>query len=467
MALAFNQHDRAMRLQSAGSGKGLVVKVVAALEQGLAAYKRDRHSFDPDSLQYLEPDLDVLIKIAEGMVESLKSRSAKYNDMVTKTILAIGDCNSAMRVVQKHLSDVNSQLEEERVTEELDLRKVREVQEAINENNKKISELQDHIEDLKKWFWVPGYNYYLMGQALNDLCTKKRATLEERLQQESSELQSTAERLRQHRSLRDELTGETNVLQCKIHALEESKKGFDQTKKIYDARIATIYDVIVYYRLLHDAVKNIKDNLDLPKVIEKLDNPRKLVSHTGDVRQGTLKDALIQLGDDYDQYDEREGEVAGGEVGIFTFQLLGIHEPMDDGKYRLATMQDVKDHRDALLVTMPKWEIANLADGSVDGALYGGNVSPRIRSDVSQKLAVKTPEHLTFKLLGINDPIEYPVYRLATVDEVTANKNELFKAMPSWEIANLQDGSVSGWLYGGAVSPRIRNDVGHKLGVKV
>lgn len=43
-------------------------------------------------------------------------------------------------------------------------------------------------------------------------------------------------------------------------------------KKIYDVRIVMIYDVIVYYCLLYDVVKNIKDNLDFFKVIEKLDN---------------------------------------------------------------------------------------------------------------------------------------------------------------------------------------------------
>lgn len=78
--------------------------------------------------------------------------------------------------------------------------------------------------------------------------------------------------LRLYRFFCDELMGEINVLQCKIYVLEEFKKEFDQMKKIYDVRIVMIYDVIVYYCLLYDVVKNIKDNLDFFKVIEKLDN---------------------------------------------------------------------------------------------------------------------------------------------------------------------------------------------------
>ena len=42
--------------------------------------------------------------------------------------------------------------------------------------------------------------------------------------------------------------------------------------------------------------------------------------------------------------------------------------------HRLATVQEVKNHRHALLKAMPGWEIANLADGSLEGALYGGFV---------------------------------------------------------------------------------------------
>lgn len=54
------------------------------------------------------------------------------------------------------------------------------------------------------------------------------------------------------------------------------------------------------------------------------------------------------------------------------FKLFHIAKQLPP-QYRLATVQDVHDHRDALLRAMTSWEIANLADGSVDGASYGGH----------------------------------------------------------------------------------------------
>jgi hypothetical protein len=54
-----------------------------------------------------------------------------------------------------------------------------------------------------------------------------------------------------------------------------------------------------------------------------------------------------------------------------TFKLFNINEQLPLN-YHLATVQEVCYHRHALFEAMPNWEIANLADGSVDGACYVG-----------------------------------------------------------------------------------------------
>lgn len=53
-----------------------------------------------------------------------------------------------------------------------------------------------------------------------------------------------------------------------------------------------------------------------------------------------------------------------------TFKLFPIREQLSP-QYRLATVQDVHDHRNACLREMSMWEIANLEDGSVYGARLG------------------------------------------------------------------------------------------------
>lgn len=65
---------------------------------------------------------------------------------------------------------------------------------------------------------------------------------------------------------------------------------------------------------------------------------------------------------------EVDSDVAGPPV---TFKLFCIGNQLPP-QYRLATVKEVQDHQEALVRAMPGCEIANLADGSVDGAALGG-----------------------------------------------------------------------------------------------
>jgi len=49
--------------------------------------------------------------------------------------------------------------------------------------------------------------------------------------------------------------------------------------------------------------------------------------------------------------------------------LLGIGDELPP-QYHLATVQEVEEYPIALAKVMPGWEIANLANGSVDGYCY-------------------------------------------------------------------------------------------------
>ncbi len=213
-----------------------------------------------------------------------------------------------------------------------------------------------------------------MRLALSCTIFAQISNLESRLSEKrnsvNDERKSTKEHLEALRARVDMLTGEKRVMQCKIHALEESKKGFEQRSKAYAARIVVVADVKVYYDLLRLAIEIMEENLDLPaKEIEKLNDSTELVLSTGEVRQDTLKGALIHLGEEYDRYTKYNGLVEGVTI---SFKLFKIHEPLPR-EYRLATVQEVNRHPEELSQAMPGWEIANLVDGSVVGALYGGS----------------------------------------------------------------------------------------------
>lgn len=376
------------RLQDAGGAKRLVTKVIDALERAISDYERDRRSFDDTLHDPLKPDLDVLITITEEMAALMKSDEDHEEQLLEKAEHAIGDCNDRMRALQQHTDVVNADIAKESATAANDQEKLKELQAELDENDRKIAEVRDNMKKAVTWWWVPGYNLYLLGNTLDDLIANRGPTLIDKVRDYEKEMDLTKEHLNSLRALVKVLTGEKLDMERKIEALKDSRISLERRSKVYAARIALLSDAVLYYRLLENAEGQIEENLDLPKEIEKLNESKEYVLPTGEVRRDTLKGELIHVAEEYDLYKKRlDGQLAEG-VSI-SFKLFNISEELPQN-YRLATVQEVENHRLELLKAMPSWEIANLADGSVDGTLYGGSASPNFRIDVSDKLAVET-----------------------------------------------------------------------------
>lgn len=374
------------RLKPAGGSKGLVERVVARVEHGLSLYKQDSDSLDEDFFEPLKPDLDALIKITEEMAGFTQSRSVLYEERLVKAARAIGICQGNMSAKQQQLDAANAAIADYNARAALDRSKVESLQREIDEINRKIAEIKRERERLAMFFWVPGYNWYLLGSTLVDLCQKREPILAGRLRDELQEKNSTEERLRAEHDKYDVLAKEKRVMEWTIRDLKDSRTVLEQNNKVYSARFVFLSEVLLFYRLLSTKIGNMKANLDLPQAIEMLYESRQLVQLNGEVRQVTLKAAVIHLGEDHDRYLERGPALAHG-VRV-SFKLLSFDEPLPS-KCRLATVQEVTDNQDALFKAMPRWEIANLADGSVSGRSYNGHVSSQIRNNVGHKLGVK------------------------------------------------------------------------------
>jgi hypothetical protein len=363
-----SQKELDTRLKDAGGAKGLVDGVIGVLEHAISVYKRDRNSLDETLLEPLKLDLDVLITITKEMADLMQSQSDHDQQVLENALRAIGDCNAMRGELQQDIDEVNEKIARDIATAADENARLKDLHDAINENKRKFAECGEHMDRAEKWLWVPGYKWYLLGTLLHDLCKNQQSHLSEIIAVRN-ERKSTEEHLEALRARVDMLTGEKRIMQCKIHALEESKKGFEQRSKAYAARIAVVADVILYYHLLRIAIENMEENLDLPKEIEKLNDSRELVLLTGEVCQDTLKGAFMHLGEDYDRYKKYNGLVEGVTI---SFKLFKFHEPLPR-EYRLATVQEVNRHPEELYKAMPGWEIANLVDGSVAGALCGGS----------------------------------------------------------------------------------------------
>jgi len=283
------QKELDTRLKDAGGAKDLVEGVIAVLEHAISVYKRDRNAFDETLLEPLKLDLDVLITITKEMEDLMQSQSDHDQRVLENALHKIGECNAERQALQQRIDEVNEEVARGNATAADDNATLEELHDAINENNRKIAECRERMDRAMWWWWVPGYNSYAIRTLLDDLCTNQQPRLSEKLNAVNDERKSTEENLKALRAHVDMLRGKKRVMQCKIHALEESKKGFEQRSKAYAARFAVVADVILYYQLLRNAIEYMEENLDLPKQIEKLNDSGELVLSTGEVRQDTLK----------------------------------------------------------------------------------------------------------------------------------------------------------------------------------
>lgn len=388
MSISRLGQDCERRLKLAGGSKGLVESVIAKVEHGLSLYKQDSDSFDEDFFESLKPDLDALIKITEEVAKATQSRMALYEKRSQKAQLTIGHCQDNMSAKQEQLNATNGSLAAINAKVDLDRRKVGDLQREYDENNRKLAEVRGRQEELAKWFWVPGYGQYLAVVNIIDVCEKQEATLAGRLRDERQEMNSTVERLREEQRKHDRLVEEKRGIEWTIRDLRDSRRVLEQKLKAYSDRFAFLSEILLYFGKLSSKIGNIKANLDFPEAIEELYKSTILVHLNGEVREVTLKAAIIHLGEDYDRYLQSGPNLAEGDS--VTFKLLTMGEPLPSN-YRLATVQEATDYQWALFKTMPSWEIANLADGSVSGKSYGGPVSSQIRNDVGHKLAVEEP----------------------------------------------------------------------------
>ncbi|KAL3136681.1 hypothetical protein ABBQ38_005918 [Trebouxia sp. C0009 RCD-2024] len=130
--------------------------------------------------------------------------------------------------------------------------------------------------------------------------------------------------------------------------------------------------------------------------------------------------------------------------GQSRFVLRSTAEPLP-ADYRLATRHDISTFQGFLWEAMPAWEIAILADGWVDGCLYGGNTGSDARENLGHKLGVLT--NATHFILQPRAEAFPPQYRLANRLDVSLFKPFLFEVVPTGEVAYLEDGWVdSGYL---------------------
>lgn len=295
--------------------------MIATLEQSLSQ-GRDGAS----RLAALKPDLDVLIKMSEEMAAAMESQVDVCNKERSKALVTIGECNVKKQALEERVVTSKADIARGASAAAEKKEQMEVLYREMAENENKIAELErkEALDAKYAKFagFSPGLGIFLQVKALVDNFQKRKAILEQKLDEAGDELKSTFERYRSMDDDLHKLLNEKAAMERQIYELNQSNNKLDRRSRAYARRLADFHEAKMFYRLLSNEIENLQGSLGLPRLVKRLLESVELVQITGDragqQERSTLKELLIHLGGEYDRYKEHGlPEITDGVTGVY------------------------------------------------------------------------------------------------------------------------------------------------------
>jgi len=161
----------------------------------------------------------------------------------------------------------------------------------------KIRALNERAEEMKKWWWVPGYGQYLAIRTLADNDIGVYQSTRDELIRFQQELRSGKQDVQRFEQLRKQLNNALAKHQREITALEGLKNTLQEQRVKYKHQIVLFNNLGLYYRLLADKLRNLAGDLsEMNELIELLNQDVSLsLAVDGQEEQMSLRDAVLRL----------------------------------------------------------------------------------------------------------------------------------------------------------------------------
>lgn len=254
-------------------------------------------------LATLKPDVASLSEAAKGLHEVVKTeedlaqtRLHAITEAIASTVDAENAARSQIDATQAALAGDEAKLRQAEIDMANYQQKMRELMSRIRELE---DELHDNQDKMSKWFWVPGYNVYLAVQNIKDLIEGKQGELNGVIQNLKDE-QSKMPGLQRDMA---KLAADTAALQVKLKQLlgteselRQHQVWLEEAQKSDSALVATSAKVSAFYDELAVALDDTASDLDSTyQIAARLSTAVEVLDDNGNLRSGTLQDAVLYL----------------------------------------------------------------------------------------------------------------------------------------------------------------------------
>jgi uncharacterized phage infection (PIP) family protein YhgE len=255
-------------------------------------------------LQDMESSVNKLRIITEHFRDLANQEHERCENQIEKLDLQIGDIYQHEQELEGEIRKLLAHLKGWSEKEEQTAKDIKELHKNLEVTQAKLRERMNKLEELKAWFWVPGYGQYLAVRTLVDNDISETKSLQNTLRDRQYELEHTALSIEDIKRMEANLNRTLEDNRNKKHQLEQLRGDLHERKKGLKETLIFFADVGFFWgkvkiMLQEDVEYSIKS---LEQILGTLDSKRSVPSFDNLKNRGILKlkEALIRFADTID-----------------------------------------------------------------------------------------------------------------------------------------------------------------------
>jgi hypothetical protein len=247
-----------------------------------------------DELINLKDLISLQIKTSEQDVKKLNS---KYENISIKKV-AIEKSNITTK---KEIESISEKLASAKARVETTKQYILQSKIEVENAKKRKREYQKRKKDLAKWFWVPGYNYYLIGRSLDDVINKI-PQIEKKIKREEVEKNNLENKCNSIKKDKDKLLQDLENIDKQMLEIEESERKIINQENLISYELVHFNQVNIFLKNFKVEVTSLEDkNRTVQTFLELLNNDKKVIDEMGELYI-SYKEAFIETAKIMDKY---------------------------------------------------------------------------------------------------------------------------------------------------------------------
>lgn len=278
-----------------GHASAITTKVLSALKAASA-------SNDASVLKDVRPDVDKLILVAKALENTFEQACNENAKSKQAALDAIAGLQKQKKEIDSKIVETKASIAKGEDKIAVGEKNLQELQKQLEAAYSQVRELNEHNKELEKWFWVPGYGFYLSCRAIDENYTRNLpSVLTNKIQEVAADANGKRRQMCDSQAQLNQLKRALTALKQTIDATEAKAKELEEGNKVLARRVAELRNLVNFYIQVQSEIEGIRDNLEsVRSLTRRLKDTVCFTKVSGQAEHVSLTEALYRLAADYD-----------------------------------------------------------------------------------------------------------------------------------------------------------------------